>query len=208
MRATTTKRRSSAARGAPLGPPSRPTRSSSGRRRTSARSGSRRRATISAAKGLGLADNARLFALLSMVAANSYIVDWDAKFTTTPGGRSRRSATAISTATTRPSASRLDRSMRRRCTPSIPRRRRSWQVRRRRCSNWCSREGEPAVHGHRPCRPEADAEVHQHRAAVGRAMPRARLGRDPFPEFARGRRRHGARGRPPTWSRTRSKPSQ
>ena len=35
---------------------------------------------LGAAKGLDLADNARLFALLSMVAANSYIVDWDAKF--------------------------------------------------------------------------------------------------------------------------------
>lgn len=35
---------------------------------------------LSAAKGLDLADNARLFALLSMVAANSFIVDWDAKF--------------------------------------------------------------------------------------------------------------------------------
>jgi hypothetical protein len=35
---------------------------------------------ISAAKGLDLADNARLFAWLSMAAANSFIVDWDAKF--------------------------------------------------------------------------------------------------------------------------------
>ena len=35
---------------------------------------------LSAAKGLDLADNARLFALLSMVAADSFIVDWDAKF--------------------------------------------------------------------------------------------------------------------------------
>jgi hypothetical protein len=34
----------------------------------------------SAAKGLDLADNARLFALLSMAGANSFIVDWDAKF--------------------------------------------------------------------------------------------------------------------------------
>ena len=36
---------------------------------------------ISARKGLGLADNARLFALLSMGIANCYILDWDAKFT-------------------------------------------------------------------------------------------------------------------------------
>jgi len=35
---------------------------------------------LSAAKGLDLADNARLFALLSMAGANSFIVDWDAKF--------------------------------------------------------------------------------------------------------------------------------
>jgi hypothetical protein len=35
---------------------------------------------LSAAKGLDLADNARLYALLSMAAANSFIVDWDAKF--------------------------------------------------------------------------------------------------------------------------------
>ena len=35
---------------------------------------------LGAAKGLNLADNARLFALLSMAAANSFIVDWDAKF--------------------------------------------------------------------------------------------------------------------------------
>ncbi len=36
---------------------------------------------ISAAKGLGLADNARLFALLNMGMANTFINDWDAKFT-------------------------------------------------------------------------------------------------------------------------------
>jgi hypothetical protein len=35
---------------------------------------------VGAAKGLDLADNARLFAWLSMAAANSFIVDWDAKF--------------------------------------------------------------------------------------------------------------------------------
>ena len=35
---------------------------------------------LSAAKALDLADNARLFALLSMASANSFIVDWDAKF--------------------------------------------------------------------------------------------------------------------------------
>jgi hypothetical protein len=36
---------------------------------------------ISAAKGLGLAENARLFALLNMGLANTFINDWDAKFT-------------------------------------------------------------------------------------------------------------------------------
>jgi hypothetical protein len=35
---------------------------------------------ISARKGLGLAENARLFALLSIGIANCYILDWDAKF--------------------------------------------------------------------------------------------------------------------------------
>jgi hypothetical protein len=35
---------------------------------------------MGAAKKLDLADNARLFALLSMAGANSYIIDWDAKF--------------------------------------------------------------------------------------------------------------------------------
>jgi hypothetical protein len=35
---------------------------------------------LSAAKGLGLAENARLFALLNMGIANNYICDWDAKF--------------------------------------------------------------------------------------------------------------------------------
>ena len=35
---------------------------------------------LGAARGLDLADNARLFAWLSMAAANSFIVDWDAKF--------------------------------------------------------------------------------------------------------------------------------
>jgi hypothetical protein len=35
---------------------------------------------VGAARGLDLADNARLFAWLSMAAANSFIVDWDAKF--------------------------------------------------------------------------------------------------------------------------------
>ncbi|MDN3921317.1 vanadium-dependent haloperoxidase [Roseateles violae] len=34
----------------------------------------------SAARGLDLADNARLFAWLAMAGANSFIVDWDAKF--------------------------------------------------------------------------------------------------------------------------------
>ena len=36
---------------------------------------------ISAAKGLNLAENARLFALLNMSMANTFINDWDAKFT-------------------------------------------------------------------------------------------------------------------------------
>lgn len=36
---------------------------------------------LSAAKGLTLADNARLFALLNMGVANTFITDWDAKFT-------------------------------------------------------------------------------------------------------------------------------
>jgi hypothetical protein len=36
---------------------------------------------LGSAKGLDQTDNARLFALLSMAAANSFIVDWDAKFT-------------------------------------------------------------------------------------------------------------------------------
>jgi hypothetical protein len=36
---------------------------------------------ISTAKRLGLADNARLFALLNMAMANTFINDWDAKFT-------------------------------------------------------------------------------------------------------------------------------
>ncbi len=36
---------------------------------------------LSAAKGLTLADNARLFALLNMGLANTFIIDWDAKFT-------------------------------------------------------------------------------------------------------------------------------
>ena len=36
---------------------------------------------MSAAKGLGLADNARLFALLNVGIANTFINDWDAKFT-------------------------------------------------------------------------------------------------------------------------------
>jgi hypothetical protein len=36
---------------------------------------------LSAAKGLTLADNARLFALLNMGVANTFINDWDAKFT-------------------------------------------------------------------------------------------------------------------------------
>jgi hypothetical protein len=36
---------------------------------------------VSARKGLGVAENARLFALISMGLANCFIVDWDAKFT-------------------------------------------------------------------------------------------------------------------------------
>jgi hypothetical protein len=35
---------------------------------------------LAAAKGLGLAENARLFALLNMGIANTFIADWDAKF--------------------------------------------------------------------------------------------------------------------------------
>jgi hypothetical protein len=35
---------------------------------------------VGAARGLGLADNARVFALLAMGLANCYIIDWDAKF--------------------------------------------------------------------------------------------------------------------------------
>jgi hypothetical protein len=36
---------------------------------------------LSAAKGLTLAENARLFALLNMGVVNTFIIDWDAKFT-------------------------------------------------------------------------------------------------------------------------------
>jgi hypothetical protein len=36
---------------------------------------------LSAAKGLTLTKNARLFALLNMGVANTFINDWDAKFT-------------------------------------------------------------------------------------------------------------------------------
>jgi hypothetical protein len=36
---------------------------------------------LSASKGLSLAENARLFALLNMGVANTFITDWDAKFT-------------------------------------------------------------------------------------------------------------------------------
>jgi hypothetical protein len=36
---------------------------------------------LAAAKGLGLAETARLFALLNMAIANTFIADWDAKFT-------------------------------------------------------------------------------------------------------------------------------
>jgi len=36
---------------------------------------------LSAARNLSLADNARLFALLNMGTANTFIIDWDAKFT-------------------------------------------------------------------------------------------------------------------------------
>ena len=36
---------------------------------------------LSATKGIGLAENARLFALLNMGVANTFITDWDAKFT-------------------------------------------------------------------------------------------------------------------------------
>src|SRR4029077_5221237 len=35
---------------------------------------------LSAGKGLSLAENARLFALLNMGIANTFITDWDAKF--------------------------------------------------------------------------------------------------------------------------------
>ena len=46
---------------------------------------------LSAAKGLNLAKNARLFALLNMGVANTFINDWDAN----PPIHSSRSATAI-----------------------------------------------------------------------------------------------------------------
>ena len=36
---------------------------------------------LALAKGLGLAENARLFALFNMGVANTFITDWDAKFT-------------------------------------------------------------------------------------------------------------------------------
>jgi len=37
-------------------------------------------AQLSASRGLGLADNARLFALLAMAEGNAFILEWDAKF--------------------------------------------------------------------------------------------------------------------------------
>ena len=78
--ATTTRPRTWAAQRAPSAQPSRPRRSSSGRGEFGVLAG-RRRATLSAAKKLSLAENARLYALLNMGIANTFIIDWDAKFT-------------------------------------------------------------------------------------------------------------------------------
>jgi len=55
---------------------------------------------------LPVAENARLFALMSMALENCFIVDWDANSNYNSWRRLPRSATATRTATTQPSAGR------------------------------------------------------------------------------------------------------
>ena len=81
MRATTTRPRRWAAPRAPSAPPSRSRPSSSGPSSISGRRGRRRRVNCRPRRTCPLAENARLFALLNMGTANTFITDWDAKFT-------------------------------------------------------------------------------------------------------------------------------
>ena len=149
---------------------------------------------ISAAKGLGLAENARLFALLNMGMANTFINDWDAKFTYNfwrPVTAIRNGDQDGNDATERDAGWTSAE-----CDADAPRVSLAGGDRGRFVGSDTGTggrgSGEHAVHGHRPCRPETDAQVHQHHPTGKRAVRCTRLGRNPFQEFARGRRRHGA----------------
>ena len=121
---------------------------------------------LSAAKKLGLAENARLFALLNMGVANTFITDWDAKFTY----NFWRPLTAIRngdrTATTRPSAMPAGRrSTPPRCTPNIRRRRPSSAgVSVGVLEAVFGAEPPDPLHGGRRCDPELKRPLREHRA--------------------------------------------
>ena len=93
---------------------------------------------LSAAKGLPLAENARLFALLNMATANTFISDWDAKFTYNfwrPVTAIRNGDMDGNDATERDPVGR--RWKRRRCIPNTHRRRALPAVWRSASSNRC-----------------------------------------------------------------------
>jgi hypothetical protein len=76
---------------------------------------------LSAAKGLNVNENARLFALLAMATADAMVAVFDAKYHYEFGVRSPRFATATKTTTRPPNATpRGNRWDPRRCIPSIP----------------------------------------------------------------------------------------
>jgi hypothetical protein len=131
---------------------------------------------LSAAKGLGLAENARLFALLNMGIANNYICDWDAKF----HYNRWRPVTAIRDA----DASRIS------VVGGHRGRRLVWRprigVRHRIFAD---------AHGDRQRRFPAPTSVQQYCADSRRAKDGADLGRHPFPQFAGGQRTDGPQAR-------------
>ncbi len=154
---------------------------------------------LSAAKGLGLADNARLFALLNMGVANTFIADWDAKFTYNfwrPVTAIRNGDMDGNDATERdPGWTPLN------ATPMHP----EYPSQAAIISGAAVAHprigvrARPAAPVHRDGfgRPEADAGVQEHPPARRGAQRRARLGRHPLQELARGRRRHGPQDRRP-----------
>ena len=149
------------------------------------------------AKSLSLADNARFFALLNMGIANTFINDWDAKFTYNfwrPITAIRNGDKDDNNATERdPGWLPLN------ATPMHPEYPSQAAIICGVVVGIMDSVFGPnvvgAVHGERSRRSQDQARLQEHRRNGERALQYACLGRHPLQEFARGRRGHGQEDR-------------